>query len=114
MGKRLALGIGLAAVLTVLWVLNCSGPRPRVLDVRLTTPPVEGAAYTVEAVIRNPSHGHGEVDVIFRLRSRATGLTIQESRRADLRPGETTLVRAQIVAPRDSYEPEVEVNYPPR
>ncbi len=97
-----------------LWILNCSGPQPQVLDVQLIGPLGPGQPYRVEATVSNRGRGHGEVAVTFRLRDRTTRQTVEEERRAQLQPGETVRVAALILAPPGSYEPEVQVEYPPR
>ena len=106
--------IGLAAILTVLWVMNCSGPQPSVSNVRLIEPSNQGAPYRIESLIQNEGRGHGQVAVKFRLRDRTTEQTIQEDRKAVLEPGETARVSAEIQAPPGDYAPEVEAEYPPR
>lgn len=100
--------------LAVLWVVGCSGPRLEVTDTRLTAPTSEGAPYCLEATIKNQGWGHGQVNVTVRLRDKATGQTVQDDRKAELRPNETTRVAIELIAPPGAYEPEVEVDYPPR
>lgn len=104
----------LLAAAAALWVVNCSGPEPRVAEVRLREPRQDGDPYRVEALIRNDGHGHGQVEVVFRLVDRGTGQTVEEDKPATLEPGERTLVSAELWAPRAEYEPRVEVEYPPR
>lgn len=104
----------LAAALAFLWVRNCSGPQPSVVALE-TIPPTEASApYRLRAEVRNGGPGHGEVQVVFRLRDRQTGRTVEQSATAELEPGEDTLVVGEIAAPPGDYAPEVEVNYPPR
>lgn len=105
--------IGLAAVLG-LWAINCSGPSPTVESVRLIEPAGPEAPYRVEAVIRNAGRGHGQVEVTFRLRDRAGDRSVEDDRKATLEPEETVLISTEIRAPIARYEPEVEVQYPPR
>jgi hypothetical protein len=106
--------IGVAAVLGVLWVAQCSGPQAEVVSVELVEPARKGAPYQVHAMLRNEGPGHGEVNVTARLRERASGRTVQQERKAHLREKETTLVVVEVPAPRGSYTPEVEVDYPPQ
>jgi hypothetical protein len=101
-------------VLAGLWVVNCSGPRPEVGDVRIVAPTTSGEPYELQAVVRNQGHGHGEVGITARLRDRTTGRTFQAERTVRLKAGESTLVVMSIKAPLGSYTPEVEVEYPPR
>jgi hypothetical protein len=110
-----ALGLLMAtAVMAALWVVNCSGPRPAVADVRVAAPAGEGEPYRVAAVVRNEGWGHGQVRVTFRLRDRASGQAFQEEAEAQLEAGEVALVVAEIDAPPGDYEPAVEAEYPPR
>lgn len=111
---RALLAVLLATAATALWVANCSGPEPKVTEVRLQAPAQEGEPYRVEAVVRNEGRGHGQVAVVFRLLDRATGQTVEEDKQATLDPGERTLVTAELRAPPADYEPRVEVEYPPR
>ena len=106
-------GLALVAALVVLWVFNCSGPRPSVSDVRLIEPRSAGDPYRLEATVRNDGRGHGQVDLIFQLRDRASGRVVQEEQKAILEPDETTLAVAEILAPPGDYTPEVEAQYPP-
>jgi hypothetical protein len=104
----------LVVALTALWAMNCSGPRPRVAEVRVSEPSGDGAPYRIAADIQNTGSGHGQVAITFRLRERGSGRTIEADRKAQLEAGETTTIIAEIAAPRGDYEPEVEVDYPPR
>ncbi|MBI4499172.1 MAG: hypothetical protein HY689_14880 [Chloroflexi bacterium] len=105
--------LALVVALIVLWVLNCSGPRPVVTEVRLIAPRSAGAPYRVAATIRNAGRGHGEVKVLFRLQDRAGTHTVQQDHRVTLAAYETTIVAAEVMAPPGDYTPEVEVSYPP-
>ncbi len=112
--KLQAIGLLVGAVVVVaLWVANCSGPEAEVTSVQLLEPATESAPYRVQVAVQNQGPGHGEVNVIARLRDHATGYTFQESRTAALEAKETTLVVVEVYAPRGSYSPEVEVEYPP-
>jgi hypothetical protein len=97
----------------VLWVSNCSGPRPEVGDVRLTAPTGEGSPYRLETTVHNRGPGHGQVVVTFRLRDPATGRTVQSEERIVLDRGETSLVTTEILAPPAAYESEAEAEFPP-
>jgi len=110
LGALLLVLVGVAA----LWVVNCSGPRASVRDVRLIEPASDGAPYRVEATIANTSGGQGEVAVTVRLRDQQTGRTVEADRKLDLEEHETTLLVADLPAPRATYTPSVEVVYPPR
>jgi hypothetical protein len=99
----------------VLWVANCSGPQPSVVGgVQLEDPSGPGEPYHVQTTVRNAGPGHGQVNVTFRLHDPATGQTFQGDRQVQLEGGETARVVAEILAPPGSYEPDVEVEYPPR
>lgn len=114
-GARALVGLTVVVVAAaVLWVVNCSGPRPEAEVVRVVPPAEAGWPYLVEARLRNASHGHGQVTVTFRLRDTATGQTFQEERKVELREGETAGVVAEIHAPPGDYAPELEAEYPPR
>ncbi len=97
-----------------LWIMNCSGPRAVVTQVELVSPAVVDEPYRVVAYIENRGRGHGEVGVIFRLRERQNGYTVQSSERVALEAGERSIVTSAIVAPQGTYVPEVELEYPPR
>lgn len=110
---RALLGLLLAAAVVALWVVNCSGPEPTIAEVRVREPRQDGDPYRVEALIRNDGHGHGQVEVVFRLRNRATGETVEAERPATLEAGERSLISTELWAPPADYEPSVEVEYPP-
>jgi hypothetical protein len=102
------------AIVIGLWVTRCSGPQPQVVGAPLLRPPAQaGQPYQVEAVVANPGPGQGQVEVIFRLRDRVTGLAYQTQEPADLESGEQLRITTDISAPDGNYEPEVEVRYPP-
>lgn len=105
--------LGLGTMLGM-WAINCSGPRAQVESVRLIEPPNPQAPYRLEALIRNHGPGHGQVQVIFRLHDSVAGRSLEDDRAATLDPREAVLVTTEIQAPPASYEPEVEVQYPPR
>ena len=112
---RVLLGLlVVGAVVVGLWVNQCSGPRPELVgNPTVRAPDRPGDAYHVEATVRNSGPGHGEVQVIFRLRDRATGRLYQRDETAQLDRGEQANVVAEIFAPPAEYEPEVDVQYPP-
>jgi hypothetical protein len=107
-------GLLLFVVAVVLWVRECSGPQP-VAGAPIVRPPEQpGQPYTVQAQVRNQGPGHGEVNVIFRLRERDSGRTYEEDRQAELDRGEEVTVVAQVPAQPGTYDAEVEVEYPPK
>ena len=113
---RLAFLMALVGVgcITALWVGQCSGPRAAVDGLPTVLAPEQpGQPYRVVAAIRNTGPGHGEVQVTFRLRDRATGQTYQHIDRAQLEPGSLIQVVAEIPALPGDYEPSVQVDYPP-
>jgi hypothetical protein len=102
------------AIVIGLWVTHCSGPQPHVVGAPLLRAPSQaGQAYRIEAVVANSGPGQGQVQVTFRLRDTSTGLAYENQEQADLEPGEQVRVVSEIAAPDGSYEPEVEVRYPP-
>jgi hypothetical protein len=111
---RALLPLFAALAAAFLWVTNCSGPQPSVVDVRVTEPEMPDQPYLVEATVRNRGPGHGQINVVVRLRDMDTGDTFQDERQVQLDVGETARVVAEIMAPAGSYEPEVEVEYPAR
>jgi hypothetical protein len=111
---RALLPLFAALAAAVLWVSNCSGPRPSVLDVQVTEPEMPDQPYRVEATVQNTGSGQGQANVTFRLRDTATGQSFQDERQVQLDARETAHVVAEIQAPTGSYEPEVEVEYPAR
>jgi hypothetical protein len=104
----------LGALVVALWVVQCSGPRPDVVGSPTVRPPDEsGQPYVVEVNVRNSGPGHGQVQVIARIRDRATGRTYQKTEQAQLEAGEETRLAIDIDAPEGEYEPRIEVEYPP-
>ena len=108
----IVLAYGIAAAL---WVSQCSGPKPVVVG----TPDVEapeqpGYLYRVTAIVRNDGVGHGEAKATFRLLEKSSGQAYQQETSVQLDRGETARVVVEIPAPPGSYEPDVEVEYPPR
>jgi hypothetical protein len=101
-------------LVVVLWVSQCSGPSAELAGAPAVHPPAQpGSGYLVEATVRNAGLGHGEVQLVFRLRDRATGRVYQRTENAQLERGEQVTVVAEVFAPPGDYEPRVEVSYPP-
>ncbi|MFN8534830.1 MAG: hypothetical protein U0556_14935 [Dehalococcoidia bacterium] len=114
MGKAIGMVVLSLVAAALLWVVNCSGPRPEVRDVRLQAPESDGAPYRIEVEIANPWRGHGQAAVTIRLIDTDRGLTVIEQRKIALEPDEQTVLVAEIAAPPGRYTPQVEVRYPPR
>ncbi|HEX5441328.1 MAG TPA: hypothetical protein VFW76_10615 [Ktedonobacterales bacterium] len=98
---------------TVLWVANCSGPRPVADHLTVQAPSAPDKPYRVTARVQNDGTGHGQVRVVFRLRDLHSGRVYQQSEMITLQGGETIIVGVDITAPPGAYSPEVTVNYPP-
>ena len=113
--KRAGTILPVVALLAVaaLWVVNCSGPRPSASDPKVTAPSAPNQPYRVTARVENDGPGHGEVQVIFRLRDTHTGRVYQQTEMVTLQSGEAVVVGVDISAPPGDYTPEVTVNYPP-
>jgi hypothetical protein len=113
--RRSAVGTVLAvAAAFVLWVANCSGPQPVIVGAPSVTPPTQaGQPYQVASTVANHGTGHGQVEVTFRLKNAATGEVYQRQEQVVLEADEQARVVANIPAPEGSYEPDVEVEYPP-
>src|SRR5262245_6268235 len=114
MWRSFLVGLAGTIIAFVLWILNCSGPKPELADVRVKPPAGEGQPYQVEATVQNAGLGHGQINVVARLRDKSSGQTYQEGKLVQLEEHEVTRVTAEIQAPPGSYEPEVELEYPPR
>jgi hypothetical protein len=109
-----AVGPAIAVLgLCTLWVLNCSGPRPTVTHALLIPPRTTAGPYEAQALVSNDGHGHGQVDVTFRLRNTLTGQTMQTDSKVVLQSGETSRVIVSIPAPPGSYTLGVAASYPP-
>jgi hypothetical protein len=104
----------IAVAVGVLWVLQCSGPRSEILETRLVEPGAPGAPYRIEATVHNEGPGHGQVNVILRLRHLQERWTVQEDRQVSIEAGESARVTADLFAPPGPYAPEVELEYPAR
>jgi len=111
---RLGALLLLTVVLTVVWVAECTGPRPVVGDVRLLEPSTNEEPYRVEANVTNAARGHGEVAVTIKIQDEASGRTVQTDRHLELDSYESAHVIADILAPPATYTPSVEAVYPPR
>ncbi len=113
--KRAGTTLPIIALLAVaaLWVVNCSGPRPSASDPKVTAPSAPNQPYRVTARVENDGPGHGEVQVIFRLRDTHTGRVCQQTEMVTLQSGEAIVVGVDNNAPPGDYSPEVTVNYPP-
>lgn len=107
-------GLLVALVVLVLWISQCSGPRPELVGAPVVRPPASpGDAYHVEATVRNAGPGHGEVQVVARLRERSSGRAYQRDETIQLDAGEQAGIVVEVFAPPGDYEPHVEINYPP-
>ena len=113
--KRARFTLPVVALLCIaaLWVVNCSGPRPVASDPHVTAPSAPNQPYHVTARVANDGPGHGQVEVVFRLRDIHNGRMYQQSEKVTLRSGESVVVGVDISAPPGDYHPEVTVNYPP-
>ena len=112
--KTIVLGLIAVACVVGLWVTQCSGPRPVVDGPPVVSVPEQpGQPYRVDASIRNPGPGHGEVQLTFSLHDRRTGQTYQRIDKVVLDSGDQTHVVVEIPAPLGDYQPQVEVEYPP-
>lgn len=112
MKTRLLLTLFTITALAALWVINCSGPAPAVVEVRLQEPEQPGAAYVVEAVIENKGRGEGEVKVLFRLRDKETGRMFEKDETVLLRGDERISAAVEIHAPLAEYEAQADAQYP--
>ena len=97
----------------VLWVAQCTGPKPQVADVRLQEPQSESDPYVVLATLHNTWRGQGEVRVTARLRDSGTGTSYEKEAQATLNGRESVAVAIEIHAPRGHYTPDVQAEYPP-
>ena len=107
-------GLVITIVLVGLWISRCSGPRADVVGAPIVrAPQAPGEAYHVEVPVRNAGPGHGEVQVTVRLRDPSSGRAYEREETVQLEAGEQVSVVAEIFAPPATYEPQVEVTYPP-
>ena len=113
MRLRIAAALILAVAGMVLWVANCSGPRPEVVGKMQIEPQGVSESYRVEAGIRNAGWGHGQVKVQILMRDHSAGRTYSAEQRLELEAGGNILVTAEIPAVPGNYELEVNVSYPP-
>ena len=104
-----------AVAAAALFVVNCTGPRPAVSDVRLEEPKGESDPYVVRATIRNEWHGHGQVAVSVRLRESSGDppRTFEKQEQVSLARNGSTSLAVEIHAPRARYTPDVQADYPP-
>lgn len=115
MVRAIVLPILAFAVAAVLWVGQCSGPQPTVVGApRVEEPEQPGDRYKVEATVQNGGFGQGEVRVVVRLVEKDSGEAYRKDEPLQLERGETARVVVELPAPPGEYEPEVEVEYPPR
>jgi hypothetical protein len=113
--RRLQIGAGVVAFVLVcfLWVINCTGPRPSWSHLRVQPPSGSSQSYQVSLEVTNTGPGHGQIDVVVRLKSKRTGQTYEQDQTVMLQSGETSVVNMQIGAPPGQYTPEVDLQYPP-
>jgi hypothetical protein len=113
--RAIAAPIVAFALVAVLWVSQCSGPKPSVTGpARVTAPEQPGDAYRVEGTIRNDGPGHGDVRVSFKLIDRASGEAYEKDDEVHLERGDTVRVAVEMPAPPADYAAEIEAEYPPR
>jgi hypothetical protein len=112
--KRLAGGVVLAVAVAWLWTAQCSGPMASVVETQVEPPDAPGAPFRLAATVQNGGSGHGQVSLTFRLRDKASGRTYENQEKASLDEHETTVITSEIHAPLGQYEPDVQVEYPPR
>jgi hypothetical protein len=98
-----------------LGLVACRGPDPAVIGQAIEPPASEGAPYKAAVTVENKGGGEGQIEIIARLRARATGRTAaQRSEMVDLLPHEKLEVilelRPALPAP---YDLSVEASYPP-
>jgi hypothetical protein len=102
------------AIVAGLWVSQCSGPKPTVVDgAHIEAPEQPGDPYKLNATIRNDGPGHGEVRVTFRLIDAASDAAFQKGEHVQLERNETARVVVEISAPPATYRSEVVADYPP-
>lgn len=113
---RLQVVAGVVAFVVVcfLWIVNCSGPRPSWSQLQVQPPSGASQSYQVTLDVTNSGPGHGEVDVVVRLKSKATGKTYEQDQTVTLESGETSVVTLQVNAPPGQYTTQVDLEYPPR
>lgn len=104
----------LVLMVGVLWVQNCTGPRPVVSGVDVLPPVTAGGPYRVSARVRNDGPGEGQTAVTFRLRDRRSGQTYEEQKNVTLASRDQVTVLAEFAVGEGDYEPGAEAQYPPR
>ena len=106
--------MALLALMSVGWLLQCTGPKPEVQAVTVREPAQPGLPYQVDVQVRNTWRGHGELQVQVELHDQATDRRYQGQQNATLDAMESINVVVPIHAQPGDYEPRVEVVYPPR
>jgi hypothetical protein len=115
--RTLLWGLGVSALIAaagVLWVGNCSGPRPEVADVTVEASESPDHAYRISVVIINKGRNGGEVTVLFELVSREDGRVTRARENIEIEANETLTVSTEISAPPGAYDARAKVDYPPR
>jgi hypothetical protein len=112
--NRLALSLIGFVVVSMVWLLQCSGPRPVVQAVTVHEPAQPGLPYQVEVQVRNNWRGGGQLQVQAELRDRASDRRYQGQQNATIKSMESMNVLVEVDALPGDYEPHVEVEYPPR
>jgi len=101
--------------LLILGLGGCFGPDPVVVRSQLQAPTAPDQPHHLVITLQNRGGGEGGVDVIARLRARATGETVaQANQEVDLTAHEmlTTTLDIEPSGP-GPYDISVEVRYPP-
>jgi hypothetical protein len=96
------------------WVMQCTGPKPRVEDVTVREPDQPGAPYLVDVQVRNTWRGHGEIQVQAKLHDKTADRVYEGQQNASLEPMDVINVVVEVQARRGTYEPDVELVYPVR
>jgi hypothetical protein len=94
---------------------SCRGPKPAVLSQELRPPESKDGPYSAVVMIENQGGGKGEIEVIARLRSRATGQVLDEHEQVvDLPSNEKVqlVIELRSTLP-EPYDLDVKVKYPP-
>jgi hypothetical protein len=115
------IAVGLSGVIIGIWlqswlrpelppaqVAASKGPAlVSVSDVKLTEPSMEGDPHRMEATLSRSQPGP-PVDVIFRLRNKASGQRRERRVSVELQPNTALVVVAEISLPRGDYDLEAE------
>jgi hypothetical protein len=102
------------ALAGLVWLLQCTGPRPEIQGMVLREPAEPGLPYQVDVQVRNTWRGHGEVQVQAELHDDASKRSYQGKQSATIEPMEIINVVVEIQAAPGNYEPRVKVEFPPR